>query len=798
MKKENKVEKFGYIIAEPQGSVTTGQGWICLVNAMLMFCASMGTVGSLLSAFEMSVNLSLIVFFLFVTSLVLSFLHYRKWLFNIGYPLLFVLFVFSIFQNRIYVNSGYQAMVNVIRDAYRFHFNLNYSGESYEAIDDRYITMTYALLYLGFFLVVLLNVTISNYMSVFWTLLLTFPFLQFGLYIGKLPSVFAVGLLLFSYTAVALLKRSGHYRLSGTRKKDKPFAVKKQICSYKGQGKTMGQITVLALVMTIVFSLVTYPLISMDLPGADATSSLKAVTDATVEKVVQSGFASLFNRYAASGGISGGRLGGVSRVQADYETDMEVTFVPTGTDTVYLKAYTGAEYSSQQWLPPDGEHEEYDETIAFLEADRMAKLAEESPDRILRGRMEITNLDAATEYLYLPYYMDREDTPDYHVWNGLFFGKSALSESYSLYYYPYMQDISAILSAADDTQDEPVIQEYEEFCKEYYTTVPDTVKEALEESKQAIGEGKNLYETLQMISDYFENEFHYTVSPGATPYNKDFASYFLQVQKQGYCAHFATAGTLLCRAYGIPARYVEGYVIQLSDLVDGELQEEENVEDWLDGESELKDSGVLKVSVPDANAHAWTEIYVDGFGWIPVDFTPPDDGYDSGEEYNSLLDVFAGLFSISSDMELTETDASITDTTGGLSDQMFLVAPVGILVTCLILFPIVLYGVRRCRLAYLRKRAYGNGQYDKVLPFYYNRILRMLHKKKLTVPDLPQEVFNLIAMVVPAMAENTARASEVFEAGIYASGQITKEEADFFLKYTNQILSTLKKSKILL
>jgi transglutaminase-like putative cysteine protease len=800
MKKENtRTEIYGYTIAAPQGSVTTGRGWICLVKALLMFSASMGTVGSILSAFEMQVNLGVIVIFLLLTSLLLSFLHYRRLWFNLGYPMLFIIFVYSIFQNRIYVNSGYQAMVNVIRDAYRLHFNLRYSGETYEAIDDRYTTMTYALLYLGFFLVVLLNITISNYMSVFWTLLLTFPFLQFGLYIGRRPSVFAVGLLLFSYTAVALLKRSGHYALSGSRKKDSPFRERKQITSYKGQGRTMGEMAVLALVLTLVFSVVTYPLISLSLPGADATSSLKAATDNTVEKIVQSGFESLFNRYAASGGISGGRLGGVSRVQADYETDMEVTFVPTGTDTVYLKAYTGAEYTSQQWLAPERVEEDYDETVAFREADELEQLLEDTSQKGLRGKMVIENLDAATEYLYLPYYMSRDNDVDCRIDRGLFFGKSPENKAYTLYYYPYTQDISSILSETDVTGAEPKLQAYETYCKEYYTRIPDEVREALEESKEQIGEGKNLYDTLQRISNYFTSEFHYTVSPGTTPYNKDFASYFLQVQKEGYCAHFATAGTLLCRAYGIPARYVEGYVIQITDLVDGELQEDEEVADWLEGESSFTDSGVIKVSVPDANAHAWTEVYVDGFGWVPVDFTPPDDGYDTAEEYNSLLDIFSGLFSLAPDMEGTSaTGGGTTMTTGAFSDQLFWAAPVGILALCLALLPVVWLIVRRMMCARQRRKAYRRGQYDQVLPAYYQRILKRLRKKKLTVPILPQEVFALLQTILPEMAEDTGRAANVFEKGIYAGRQISKEEADFFLAYTGTLLSNLQKTKILL
>ena len=38
------------------------------------------------------------------------------------------------------------------------------------------------------------------------------------------------------------------------------------------------------------------------------------------------------------------------------------------------------------------------------------------------------------------------------------------------------------------------------------------------------------------------------------------------------------------------------------------------------------------VSIKDTNAHAWTEIYIDNYGWVPVEFTPEED-YDDTEFY---------------------------------------------------------------------------------------------------------------------------------------------------------------------
>lgn len=86
----------------------------------------------------------------------------------------------------------------------------------------------------------------------------------------------------------------------------------------------------------------------------------------------------------------------------------------------------------------------------------------------------------------------------------------------------------------------------------------------------------------------------------------DFMAGFL-TEKRGYCIHFATAGTLLLRMQGIPARYVTGYVADLSANGEG--------------------------TVLDSDAHAWVEVYIDGYGWYPVEMTP---GYAGGEDGVSL------------------------------------------------------------------------------------------------------------------------------------------------------------------
>ena len=67
-----------------------------------------------------------------------------------------------------------------------------------------------------------------------------------------------------------------------------------------------------------------------------------------------------------------------------------------------------------------------------------------------------------------------------------------------------------------------------------------------------------------------------------------FALYFLTVSQRGYCVHYASALTALLQARGIPARFVIGYAFTVA-----------SADTW--------------VEVTDRNAHAWTEVYVDGW-----------------------------------------------------------------------------------------------------------------------------------------------------------------------------------------
>ena len=92
-----------------------------------------------------------------------------------------------------------------------------------------------------------------------------------------------------------------------------------------------------------------------------------------------------------------------------------------------------------------------------------------------------------------------------------------------------------------------------------------------------------------------QTEFRYTLSPPALP--KDRIDGFLFATKAGFCEHYASSFTFLMRAAGIPARVVAGYQ-------GGELARSGKV--W---------------EVRQLDAHAWSEVWLAGQGWVRVDPT---------------------------------------------------------------------------------------------------------------------------------------------------------------------------------
>ena len=136
-----------------------------------------------------------------------------------------------------------------------------------------------------------------------------------------------------------------------------------------------------------------------------------------------------------------------------------------------------------------------------------------------------------------------------------------------------------------------------ESVPEIYTALPDHLEQSVYDLARKITAGiSNPYEKAAAIQNWLKTNCQYTMDVSDHPENIDFVTMFLFQTKKGYCTYFASAMTVLCRMAGLPARYVEGYL----------------AEPGTGGEA----------IVTGEDAHAWTEVWFKGFGWLTFDATP--------------------------------------------------------------------------------------------------------------------------------------------------------------------------------
>jgi transglutaminase-like putative cysteine protease len=106
------------------------------------------------------------------------------------------------------------------------------------------------------------------------------------------------------------------------------------------------------------------------------------------------------------------------------------------------------------------------------------------------------------------------------------------------------------------------------------------------------------YDKVAAIYRHFsrDNGFSYSLQTADARDGASAISAFLD-GKAGYCQQYAAAMAWMVREAGIPARVAFGFT-----------------------RGGTKDGNAYVLT--NRNAHAWTEVYLDGFGWVPFDATP--------------------------------------------------------------------------------------------------------------------------------------------------------------------------------
>ena len=675
-----------------------------LLRGFMIFLAAYGTVWGLFSSFGLGYGQGRVFAWILFLSIVSAGIYYNRFTFYVGYVVLFIAFFFFSVMLYSYVNSGFQALINELNSAYVDYFSLPALRVSDEIVADRSISVPIAAIFLGWVYCIMLNVTISSYMNPVLTFVITFLPLQTVFYIDRYPPFLCMTMLIMCYASVLVLSRAGYYALPYRYKKYESFSRRRtrrgSEDSYILSAKGMLSVFAVSLILSLVFFVVSGAVFGDSYSTKYVSNKLKNKTDDYVEALVMNGITSLFNRYSATGGLAHGKLGGIGSVAPDYDTDLKVTYVPESTDTIYLRAFVGNLYQRDRFIE--------DTNTDYPTSDEPFHIEEDDEFRT----MVIENIDADPDYYYMPYHTE-----------------SVLGDPAESATITYIPDPVLASYPIGDIE----MSEYTQYVFANYIFVPEDLIPILDETVKKAdmlvtergSEGMLL--TCYKLQSYFAENYKYSLQPGRTPLGADVVEYFLSEQDRGYCMHYASAATLLLRYVGIPARYCEGYVLQASDLEQGLIVSEE------DGVT------TVQVEITDASAHAWVEIYIPNYGWIPYEMTPPSFGDDASVNAGGLMGILSGLFTAAQRDDAQGADSEggdVANQTFGMFEKIaksleFLVKPVGYSLAVVILILIAIPAIKRI-IVLLRILSYrSKGKYSEAVLIKYRSYTSNLIRKKL-------------------------------------------------------------------
>lgn len=740
-----------------------------LLKGFLVYLTVMGGIGCFLTSLDILCAWWIIHLGVLAGALFCSLLYYnQKWQ-NIGYFLLFFGMLFSAVWLRRYISSGVFAVANELSRRASIFFGSSAQKSYTEQISNRSVTIPIAMCYVGWVAGIIMNVLVSRRMRYLAVSIFSMITLFIPLYFEREPSTLYVWMLSGGFFLTFIFRKNGHYGLSLQNKRYR-FEAKRKRITYVYAGRAMVQmVAVVAALSFILISLLGIFLPRERYAGVRSASAMKAGTMDVMESLTLIGIMGLFNRYPNTGGLSGGTLGGVSAIQRDYETDLKVTYVPYSMDRMYLKSFTGDTYLPVQnkwdtlrdeWGQPLSEQENATQQAyrhRYRSGDEMSA----------KGRMKVTNV-AAAEEVYLPYYsLDVSK-------------KVALGNTGEYEYYLLHGDNNDLVSDR--------IGSYGDTVHNEHYAIPEDNQEVIAQFCQEAGlqRGMDSDTAVKKLRDYFQANIPYTLRPGATPYEKDFVNYFLTENRRGYCAHFASVAVLVFRYLGIPARYMEGYAIDPSDISqDGTVLSEERYEDYYDGYTPIGETAVVSVEVTDASAHAWVEIYDWFQGWHAVDVTPAS--AETGESGGLLQQFFDFLLSDAGDsgsqgMETGGDPAALQMGSDRLASFGRYAGVFLAILMAVVLFVLLGRIVVRRMLWYRRYRRAGSS--DRLIMRYHNYIRRQIRRDR----ELAEEM-NYRGQL-QRLAEKGAwqpegleleQAAAILEQAGFSSEPITEEELEWML-----------------
>lgn len=327
--------------------------------------------------------------------------------------------------------------------------------------------------------------------------------------------------------------------------------------------------------------------------------------------------------------LSNGDFSKIKPVDLSYENMLNL--ISNNPQSIYLRGYIGEVYTNMGWQSLNKQTLHSYESLFyqlyrsdFYPQTQLAdvallldsELSEEAPITL-----EIKNEAAARKYIYTPYELlsapDDLLSDDRITSTGLTTDKFFGEESYTLTMLPNQigrnEELSRILEEQSAYPSEKLAEylsseaKYRSFVYEQYTAILPEDSALL---SNYIGEAAIAGQTHVAYRDAKNNilamlqrQLTYTENGRAFDGDGSFIRFVVRSMQEGSAEHYATVAAMMFRHYGIPARYVEGFIITPDDA-----------DEWADNDGEF--------ALTDFSAHAWVEYYHDGLGWIPFESDP--------------------------------------------------------------------------------------------------------------------------------------------------------------------------------
>ena len=368
---------------------------------------------------------------------------------------------------------------------------------------------------------------------------------------------------------------------------------------------------------------------------------------------------SFVDNYTFYGAINHGRLDEFGDIRFKFIDVLQVT-MPRSADTVYLRGFTGSVYTGRSWEElPNSKLRELEEITESFTTEGLSPLLFDSynlknaPAILPNYSFKVKNLAANDDYMYLPYNLVPESVSRYTIVDNSYFEGSSSTYFGQVYdpdsYHGYQNlfrkrwSIPSSLVADEAAYRNFVYENYldlpesfspeEMFNQNYYEYI---TAEEIQTGKSTLDEMTVFSRKLYYIKEWLRDNCTYSLTTEPLAKGEDFVNHFLE-HKEGSCSHFASTAVLMCRYAGIPARYVEGYIVTPYDI-----------------DSDAPVGATVTVNVKDSHGHAWVEVYIDGYGWYPMEFT-------SG--YGNVRTAFPTETTVTETEPVTESEPESTDET---------------------------------------------------------------------------------------------------------------------------------------